>query len=532
MAGPFQRLHREFQWALPQRYNIAWDILTKHVGQSPDAPALIVADGRAEIDRFSFRRLDRLANQWANVLVAQGFQRGDRLVIMLPQSPDVLIAHCGAFKAGVITVPVSVLFGPEALLHRLRDSGARGVVATEELAERLLPLKDQLPGLKAIWTVDGAGSFRTAMDAAADAFEALPSGPDDPALMIYTSGTTGLPKGALHGHRVLLGHLPGIALAQDQGLGGPGELMWTPADWAWAGGLLNALLPSLHFGTPVLIHKMSRFDPELAVEVLARHGVTRAFLPPTALRMIRAADVKIDPKRLALQAVGSAGEALGTEAHLWAREAFGRPVNEFYGQTECNAVIGSSQSLGVWQAGSMGQPVPGHRVALIDEAGREVPPGTVGEIAIARPDPVMFLGYWQQPQATAAKFRGDWMTTGDLAVADDDGYIRFLGRNDDVINSAGYRIGPTEIEDCLAGHPLVRAAVVIGKADTLRAQIVKAFVVLKDEAEGTEALKSEIQAFVRTRLSAHEFPREIEFIDDIPMTTSGKVIRRGFREGN
>jgi acetyl-CoA synthetase len=338
-----------------------------------------------------------------------------------------------------------------------------------------------------------------------------------------------MPKPALHGHSVLEGHRPGIDLAQN-GLGKPGDVMWTPADWAWAGGLLNALLPSLAAGVPVLAHRFEKFDPELACRLMADHRVTNAFLPPTALKIMRPLGRVVDRYPLALRAIGSAGEALGREAYDWAREAFAVDVNEFYGQTECNAVIGSAHALGVGRAGAIGKAIPGHVVAVIDADGRPLPPGEVGQIAVRRPDPVMFIGYDGDPVATAAKFIGDWMTTGDSGVIDGEGYVSFVGRDDDVITSAGYRIGPGEIEDSLIGHPAVQLAVAVGKPDPVRTEIVKAFVQLKPGHVPSADLADSIRAHVRERLSAHEYPREIEFVDDIPMTTSGKLIRRAFRD--
>jgi acetyl-CoA synthetase len=310
----------------------------------------------------------------------------------------------------------------------------------------------------------------------------------------------------------------------------PGDLIWTPADWAWAGGLLNVLLPSLYLGVPVVSARFDRFDPASALELMASLKVRNAFIPPTALRMLKSSG--LDPRMfdLSLRSICSAGESLGRETFDWASDAFGFAVNEFYGQTECNLVLGSCASIGVSLPGSIGKAVPGHQVAIIDAEGMPVPEGEVGQIAIRRPDPVMFLGYWQNDEATEKKFVGDWMTTGDQGIADEDGYVRFFGRDDDVITSSGYRIGPGEIEDCLTGHPAVALAAAVGKPDPIRTEIVKAYVVLKDGASGDAALADDIRLWVRERLSAHEYPREVEFVDSIPLTTTGKVIRRIFRD--
>nr|WP_309139602.1 AMP-binding protein [Siccirubricoccus sp. G192] len=366
------------------------------------------------------------------------------------------------------------------------------------------------------------------MARASDAFTPEDTAADDPALIIYTSGTTGSPKGALHAHRVLLGHLPGVEMPQDL-FPKPGDLFWTPADWAWIGGLLDVLLPSLHHGVPVLAHRMTKFDPEVAFRLMAEHGVRNAFLPPTALKMLRAVP---DPARFGqrLRSIGSGGETLGEELLEWGRAAFGCAINEFYGQTECNLVVANCASIMPVKPGCMGRAVPGHAVAVVDATGNPLPPGGPGTIAIRRPDPVMFLGYWNNPEATAAKFIGDWLLTGDQGAQDEEGYFRFIGRDDDVINSAGYRIGPGEIEDCLLRHPAVAMAAVVGLPDALRAERVAAVIVAAAGVVPGPALAQEIQDFVRTRLAAHAYPREVHFADTLPLTATGKVIRRDIRQ--
>jgi len=353
-------------------------------------------------------------------------------------------------------------------------------------------------------------------------------------MMIYTSGTTGPPKGALHGHRVLLGHLPGVQLPHEF-LPQPGDRTWTPADWAWAGGLLNILLPSLYFGVPVVAGPRGKFGPEAAFALMARPAVRNVFMPPTALRFMRKAGVDPLAMGVRLRSMGSGGERLGDETLAWVKERFGITVNEFYGQTECNLVVSSCASLLPHRPGAMGVAVPGHEVAIIDEAGAPLPAGQAGAIAVRRPDPVMFLGYWNNPEATAAKFRGDWLVTGDLGRMDADGWFTHLGREDDVINSAGYRIGPAEIEEVLLKHDAVALCAAVGVPDELRGERIKAFIVPREGVRRDAALTAAIQDFVRTRLAAHEYPREIAFIDELPLTATGKVRRvelRAWERGN
>jgi acetyl-CoA synthetase len=309
-----------------------------------------------------------------------------------------------------------------------------------------------------------------------------------------------------------------------------GDRFWTPADWAWAGGLLDVLLPSLHHGIPVVARRFDKFDPDEAFALMASANIRNTFIPPTALRMMRAVPSPRGRYDMKLRTMGSGGESLGIEALDWGREAFGITKNEFNGHNECNLVLGSCEALGALKPGAIGKAVPGHTVAVVDGEGRLVSPGTLGQIAVKRPDPVMLLEYWGKPDATRAKFIGDWMLTGDQGIADEEGYISFVGRDDDVITSAGFRIGPGEIEDCLIRHDAVALAAVVGKPDPVRTEIVKAFIVLKPGHQASDQLAADIQGFVKTRLSAHEYPREVAFIDQMPMTTTGKVIRRLLRE--
>jgi len=528
----YDALYRAFRWQVPRDYNIGVDVCDRWAAREPGRLALLHVrpDGRHE--EVTYGALKETSNRLANVLRAHGVARGDRVAILLPQAPEVAAAHIAIYKLAGIALPLAILFGGDAIKYRLQDAGAKAVITNAQGAAKLAEMRGDVSVSLVLSTDgpgDGAQGFHETLTRASSEFTPEATTADDPAMMIYTSGTTGPAKGALHGHRVLLGHLPGIEMPHDF-FPQPGDRFWTPADWAWAGGLLDCLLPSLHHGVPVVARKVDKFDPEDAFALMAKAGVRNAFIPPTALRMLRAARNPQGRHDIRLRTVGSGGEALGAETYEWGKAAFGLTINEFYGQTECNLVVASSALMGVSKPGAMGKPVPGHDVAVIRPDGSLAAPGELGQIAVKRPDPVMFLGYWGKPEATAAKFIGDWLTTGDQGVVDTDSYITFIGRDDDVITSAGYRIGPGEIEDCLIRHPAVSLAAVIGKPDAMRTEIVKAFIVLKPGQAPSEALAAEIQAFVRTHLSAHEYPREIAFIDAMPMTTTGKVIRRLLRE--
>jgi len=526
---------RDFRWDLPPRYNIGVDVCDVWARRDPDKLALLLRRPGGGSERISYGALREASDRFALALKRLGVGQGDRVAILLPQSPSVVIAHLAAAKLGAISLPLAVLFGPDALAFRLRDSGAKVVLLDEGGLAKLGQIETELPDLETVISVDGTGGgaldFHRLIARAQGELTPVASTPDDPAMMIYTSGTTGQPKGALHGHRVVLGHIPGLNFAHP-GLGHPDDVMWTPADWAWAGGLLNVLLPSLALGVPVVAGLHAKFSVDAALALKRDLKVRNAFLPPTALRMLQAAHRPGETYRTHLRSIMSAGETLGPGTFAWAREAFGFPVNELYGQTECNLVLGSSFQAGVSRPGAIGKPVPGHEVQVQDEEGGECPAGEIGEIAVRAPDPVMFLHYWRNEKATAAKFRNGWLLTGDKARRDEEGYIHFIGRGDDIITSAGYRIGPGEIEDCLMRHPAIAMAAVIGVPDTLRTEIVKAFVVVKPGFAASAELTRDVQLFVRERLSAHEYPRVISYVEALPMTSSGKIIRRALREGD
>jgi len=532
-ADSYEALVRAFHWSMPERFNIAAACCERWAAAVPDRIALIGRDVKGGERVVTFAALKRRSDRLAHALRARGVAVGDRVALLLPQSSEAVVGHFAAYKLGAIVVPLAVLFGPDALRYRLRDSGAKAILTDGAGVARLAEIRGEIPDLETVLCVDGPTAGAEGYSEATEPFDApfpiIGSSPDDPAMMIYTSGTTGQPKGALHGHRVLLGHLPGFSLTHEFAPQ-PDDRVWTPSDWAWAGGLLNALLPALYFGTPVVFGPFRRFDPEEAFALMAEAGVRNAFLPPTAIKLMVDVERPLERFDLKLRTVAAAGESLGRGPFERAKATFGRAINEFYGQTECNYVLGSCAALGVSRAGAIGKPVPGHTVEVVGPDGAVLRPGETGEIAVRRPDPSMFLEYWRQPEATRDKFVADWMLTGDQAVHDEDGYVHFIGRNDDVIISSGYRIGPGEVEDCLASHPAVALAAVVGKPDPVRTEIVEAFVTLKPGYPPSAGLAEEIRLFVRARLSAAEYPRKVVFVDEIPLTASGKVIRRSFRE--
>ena len=527
-AGNFDDIGASFSWKIPAHFNLAEAVCGRHKKISKQV-ALFCENDRGESARYTFGDLEKLSNRLANVLISLGLKRGDRVAILLPQRVETGITHLAAWKAGALSLPLSILFGSEALRYRLEDSGARFVITTKEASEVLQQLGPDLPNLETIINCDDRESgFWALIDKASDQFSSVVTQANDPALVIYTSGTTGPPKGAVLAHRCLLGNLTGFELSQNF-FPQPDDLMWTPADWAWTGGLLDGLMPSWFYGRPVLGFDGGKFDPERACDLVSRYRVKNAFIPPTALKMLRQVSDK-SIKSLDFRSIMSAGESMGAHIYQWAEEELGVKVNEMWGQTEFNYLVGNCSSIMTVKPGAMGKPYPGHRVEPVDEKGNVLADGEIGELCAWRDDPVMFLGYWNRDQATRDKFIGPWWSTGDLGYRDSDGYLWFMGRKDDVISSAGHRIGPGEIEDCLLKNPAVSQAAVVGIPDELRGEIIKAFVVLAPGHQSSEALKKEIQSQVRRERSEYEYPREIEFLAQLPMTTTGKIRRVELRD--
>lgn len=526
----YEQCYAAFRWQIPERFNIATAVCDRHAAAKPDAPAVLFEDIAGKSQAMTYGQLRAEANRLANVLRHLGVRSGDRVAIHLPQSFEAAFAHVAVYKLGAIALPLFSLFGPDALRHRLADSSARVMITCEDNLPVLDAVRDDLGELAHVLITDrgGDGGLSAQMSATSDVFATTDTRAEDPAMLIYTSGTTGDPKGALQAHRGLIGHLPGVEFPHRY-LPQQNDLFWTPADWAWAGGLLDVLLPGLFHGLPVLAKRFSKFEPEAVFDLMARHKVRNTFMPATALRMLRQYP---DPEKfdVSLRSIASGGEALGEDLVGWGRDTFGITINEFYGQTEVNLVVGNNADVMPIKVGSMGRPIPGHVVGLIDADGAEVPVGEIGTVAVRRPDPVMFLEYWNNPQATAAKFIGDWCVLGDLAWCDEDGYFWFKSRDDDVIISSSYRIGPTEVEECLMRHPEVAMAGVIGSPDTVRGEIVKAYVVLAGGCIESPAVRDDIQAFVKRELSAHEYPRQLRFIDALPLTVTGKIQRMRLRE--
>lgn len=516
-----------FQWQIPEYFNIATACCDDWAKAQPDRLALVHVNADGSEHRFSYKDLRAASNGLANAFHARGLRRLDRCAVLLAQSPEVLITHFACHKLGMISLPLFTLFGEDGLEYRLKDSGARAVVTDAENLHKIQNLKDKLPDLEIIYVIDGAGGyfdFWADIRLASDQLTPVKTRAQDPALIIYTSGTTGPPKGALHAHRFLLGHCPAVEL-QHEFFPQAGDIGWTPADWAWIGGLMNTAIMCLYYGVPLISHRMAKFDVDATYALIKAQKIRNMFLPPTALKLMRQGHAPAD---FTARTIMSGGESLGADMLDWGKSELGITINETYGQTECNLCITSAAGIGVQKAGAIGKAVPGFDVAILDGEGKVVTPGELGEISVRRTVPIMFKEYWQAPEKTAEKFVGDWMKTGDLGQMDGEGYITFSSRDDDVITSSGYRIGPTEIENCLTGHPDVAMAAAIGVPDAMRTEIVKAFVVLREGASA-DGLETALIKRVRERVSPHVAPRLIEVIDALPMTATGKIIRRDLR---
>jgi acetyl-CoA synthetase len=527
----YEDAQRQFRWSRPQRFNMARAVCDRH---PPAALALIVEDAAGDVRNWTFGELDRASARLANALVALGVRPGDRVAVLLSQSAELTLCHLAGYRMGAIVLPLFTLFGEEAIEFRMHDAGAKVLVTDTSQLDKVEAVRDRLPDLREVIVIGAGKHARAFRDwdatcaAASDRFVTVDTSAEDPALLIYTSGTTGQPKGALHAHRMLLGAVPAVQQWADFWPRG-NEVMWTPAEWAWIAGLYDALFPAWYFATPVLAHRFAKFDPERAFHLLARHRVGVAFIPPTALKMMR--QVQMPRQRFAydVRSVFTGGEAMGAELLNWGHETFGTTISEGYGQTEMNLMTLNSPNWFEVRPGSCGRACVGRRVAVVDSAGNLLPAGEEGQIAGWRHDPIVMLEYWNNPEATAKKFAGDWLLTGDLGTLDTQGYLFFKSRDDDIITSGGYRIGPGEIEDCLVKHPAVAMAGVVGIPDPVRTEIVKAFVQLRPEVTPSAELKAELAAYVKTRLAAHEYPREVEFVSEFPLTTTGKIMRRELR---
>jgi acetyl-CoA synthetase len=511
----YEQAVAEHTWSVPEDYNIAADVCDKHPRESP---AMIWERFDGARRDLTWGELQDLANQAAHVLRANGVERGDRVAVVLPPTPETAAIFFATWKLGAVLLSMSVLYGDEGIRHRLADSEPRVLVTDAANVARFDPsLVDHVLVLD-----EGEGLLHGApTDHIAE-----PTTAEDPAQLYYTSGTTGLAKGIVHAHRYLLGHTEFALCHEVQ----EGERFHGMGEWAWAAGIAPLLGPWRLGAVQCVLQREGGFDPGRQLDFLSRHKVTNVFTTPTAMRAMMAIDDAGERHPQQFRRVCSAGEPLNPEAIRWFRDQYGLTVLDYYGLTESYPLVANFPWMEV-REGSMGRPMPGWDVRILDEDEREVPTGERGEICLrARSNPHYPLGYWRRPEDSEQAFGGDWFHTKDAASRDEDGYFWYEGRADDVIIAAGYRIGPFEVESACLEHEAVREAAAVASPDALKGMVVKAFIVLAEGFEPSDELAGEIKRHVRGRLSAYAYPRKVEFVDDLPKTLTGKIRRIELRQ--
>ena len=521
---------------IPEFANIASDTVALQAA-GPRADELAIrfdpcATGELCQD-ISYRDLDDASNRFAMLLRRLGVSIGSVVAVHLGARIETVVTHLAIYKLGAIAATLSSLYGPDTIRHVLIDSGAAVLVTQDTVWSERAALRAQCRELREVIVIGHAQTdeipFSRWQFEMAAGFEAVNTRREDPALLVYTSGSTGQPKGVLHAHRILHAYKPTLELFFDLQLRQPNLVLWTAADWAWVGGLIDVVYPALQFGHR-LIASQHRFEPEWALDFMQKHGVTHSLLTPTALNRLAQIDRPRDRwPELRLRVLFTGGEPLPGETLRWLRDELCVVCNEGYGMSEVNHMIGNCQRLRPIRAGSMGWEFPGHVAELVDDAGTPVADGEVGEIVTTADAPTLFLGYWKQPQLTDAIRLGRWIRTRDLAVRDPDGYYWYRGRNDDLIKSAGYRIGPVEVEEVLMRHAAVAEAAVIGVPDPQRGQLVQACIVPAAGHVGSDDLVDALREHVRQALGPYKVPRRLIFLDQLPHTTTGKVSRAQLR---
>jgi acetyl-CoA synthetase len=526
----YEEFLEAFEWEVPEEFNTATYICDRWAEHDPERTGM-----------YAFADLQRYASRLADFLAAQGVGEGDRVAVNGTQKVENLVTHLAAWKLGAMSVPLSILLGSEGLRFRLANSGSVAYVADAGNLDALRSVRDDLDVLETVLVVDGdeheadERPFWDAIEGHDESFGTAATDPDDPATMIYTSGTTGEPKGVLLAHRSLLGALPGVLMGEYNMAVEDDDVSRVPVEWSWIGSLHLGIFSALYYGVPVVGDADSQFDAERELSLVEEFDVTFTGGPATAIRMMTQSPAVDDYDLSSVRVIVQGGEPLGENLVDAVEATFpNATIQEVYGQTEALLFVADCEALGLeHELGRMGKPVPGHDVRIQDpQTGEPLETGEVGEIALRYDgdDPLPFLEYWKRPEKTAEKVQDGWLRSEDLGVMHEDGSLSFHSRKDDVIISSGYKMGPTEIEESLTDHGAVANAGVIGVPDDTRGEIPKAFVVLAPGHEASGELREQLQDHVRDSLAKYQYPRALEFVDELPKTTTGKVRRHDLRE--
>ena len=539
----FEQLRKTFKWSDADKLvdwfpggklNAAYNAVDRHAkGPRKNKVALIYDDGEGHATKLTFQQLYEETNKFANLLKKLGIKRQDRVFFFLQRSPELYVGFLGAIKYGAIASPMFPAFGPDAIKDRLLDSGAVCLVTDSDLKKRVYEAKSQLPELKHMIIVgkDVAAneiSWEKEMAKSSDKFECVPMDPEEYMYLLYTSGSTGKPKGVVHAHKgIVQAHLTTswVLDVHDE------DVYWCGADLGWVTGVVYGVLGPWSNGT-TQVGLGGRFDPDRWYKTIQNYKISIWYTAPTAVRMLMAKGDDV-PKRYdlsSLRALYCVGEPLNPEGVKWAQEVFdNKPFHDTWWQTETGSILITNFPEMDIKPGSMGKPLPGIEAAVVDEKGTVLAQGEEGNLALRPGWPAMMRAIWKNPARYSEYFRNGWYYTGDTAQIDKDGYFWYVGRADDVIKTAGERVGPFEVESALIEHEAVAEAGVIGKPDQLRGNIIKAFIVLSPGYTESDKLKEDIQKFVKSKLAGHAYPREIEVVKSLPKTRSGKIMRRLLR---
>jgi acetyl-CoA synthetase len=532
----WETIAKELDWFEGGGINVAYEAIDRHIKTPLKNKVALIWEGKnGETEEYTFHDLYRLTNRFANVLKKLGIKKGERVFTYMDRIPEIYISILGTLKAGAVTGPLFSAFGPDAVRDRLADSSARVLVTTPRLVKTVDAVIDSLPALETIIIVNREKapyelkereiSYETLMEEASDEFEIIKTNKEDFAIMHYTSGTTGKPKGAAHVHEAIVGHYATAKYVLDLH---PEDIYWCTADPGWVTGTSYGIFGPWSNGISQVVYE-GGFNASHWYRIIEKYKVTVWYTAPTAIRMLMKAGEKVVQKYnlKSLRYMCSVGEPLNPEAVLWGKKVFGIPFHDNWWQTETGCIQIANYPVQDIKPGSMGRPFPGVTATILDEDLKtELPPGKEGHLALKVRWPSMFRTYWNKKELYESRFKGEWYITGDRAKKDEDGYFWFVGRADDVINTAGHLVGPFEVESALIEHPAVAEAGVIGIPDPIANEVIKAFVSLKDGYTPSEELKMEIKKFARERLHAVACPKEIEFLPGLPKTRSGKIMRR------